>query len=279
VQSFGALHMNRLLAATSALAVLAAASQASAADLAARSAPVYTKAPEYVAVSNWTGWYIGGNVGYGWGNSDVIFGDNLDPGLTALGIPSQKLGNSVNGVFGGGQIGYNWQIGSIVTGLEADIQASGIKGTAQGPGAALFTPTPTETITASSESKLSWFGTVRGRLGVTVTPNLLLYGTGGLAYGEVSHSGNFVNTGDAIIIASPASLSQTKTGWAAGAGVEWMFSRGWSAKFEYLHVDLGGSSANGVSTFSGLPGIVSSIGYSWNNRFDTVRVGVNYHFN
>jgi outer membrane immunogenic protein len=276
--------MNRLLAATSALAVVASSSQVFAADLAPRSpAPVYTKAPVLAPVSNWSGWYVGGNVGYGWGNNDMSFGDV--PGTDASGILNQSLGGRSSGVFGGGQIGYNWQIGSIITGLEADIQGSGIKGSAQGAAAAQFILEDNETITASSESKLNWFGTVRGRLGVTVTPNLLLYGTGGLAYGEVSHSGNvtdrfpFEGGGTLITNSFPASLSETKVGWAAGAGVEWMFAHGWSAKFEYLHVDLGTSTISGNGVDSRAGPLDDSLRYSWNNHFDTVRAGVNYHFN
>ncbi|SHN76389.1 outer membrane protein [Bradyrhizobium erythrophlei] len=277
--------MKRLLAISSALAVLAITPQASAADLAARTAPVYTKAPEYApVVSSWAGLYIGGNVGYGWGNGDMTFGDAVGAPGTPFGILNQTLANRVNGVFGGAQIGYNWQMGSIVTGLEADIQGSGIKGTAQGPTATSFNLAADETITASSESKLNWFGTVRGRLGVTVTPNFLLYGTGGLAYGEVSHSGNvvdvFTSNGHPATDSFPTSVSQTKAGWAAGVGAEWMFTRGWSAKVEYLHIDLGSSSASGNFLFNGNPfSSVAPVAYSWNNRFDTVRFGVNYHFN
>ena len=274
--------MKRLLAA-SALSVIALASQANAADLAAR--PVYTKAPEFVpVVNNWSGWYIGGNVGYGWGNSDVTFGDLPGGTLGNLGVLNQTAGNGTSGVFGGGQVGYNWQMGSFLAGLEADIQGSGIKGTTQLTPAVNFNPLAGEVTTGSSESKLNWFGTVRGRLGVTAAPNFLLYGTGGLAYGEVNHSGNVQDFFPATLGDSghtfPASVTQTKTGWAAGAGAEWMFTRGWSAKVEYLHVDLGSSSAIGNHLQNGAPDTTfGPVGYSWNNRFDSVRAGVNYHFN
>src|SRR5205807_3676672 len=99
------------------------------------------------------------------------------------------LGARSTGVTGGAQLGYDWQIGSLVTGLEADIQGSDIKGSAREIAIVAETglPDPFGTV-LSSETKLSWFGTVRGRLGVTVTPDLLLYGTGGLAYGEVDAS-------------------------------------------------------------------------------------------
>jgi outer membrane immunogenic protein len=270
--------MKSLLVTASMLAVLAFTPQAFAADLPARSsAPVYTKAPEFAPVNSWTGWYIGGNVGYGWGNNDMAFGDATSGLPGASGVANQTLNGHVNGVVGGGQVGYNWQVGSFVAGLEADFQGSGVKGTAQSP-FALSVVIAGLTSIASSETTLNWFGTGRGRIGITVTPQLLLYGTGGLAYGEVSHVGNTIVSGAASQTAL-ASVSETKVGWAAGAGAEWMFTRGWSAKFEYLHTDFGSSSATGDTIFNGHLNSAVHVGYFWNNRFDTVRAGVNYHFN
>jgi outer membrane immunogenic protein len=185
------------------------------------------------------------------------------------------------GVTGGAQAGYNWQVGSLVTGLEADIQSSGIKGSARATPALAATGLPaTGGPLILSEQKLSWFGTVRGRLGVTVTPELLLYGTGGLAYGHVDAS---ANTRFPVIINNPdnqypASVSEPKVGWTAGAGAEWMFARNWSAKLEYLYVDLGSESAIANST-SNLVDPKFKVGYTWHTRENIARVGVNYHFN
>jgi outer membrane immunogenic protein len=247
-----------------------------AADLGART---FTKAPAVAPVTNWSGLYIGGNLGYGWGsgNTDVSF----LPTPAEFGFNNTTLGARSSGVIGGAQLGYNWQIGSLVTGLEADIQGSGIKDSARAnptfEGTAELDPNGV----LSSETKLAWFGTVRGRLGVTVTPDLLLYGTGGFAYGRVDASANtqFFN-GESLLAAS--SVSKTKVGWTAGAGAEWMFAHNWSAKLEYLYVDLGSESAIGnlASTDSQVvvnPG--SSIGYTWRFRENIARVGVNYHFN
>jgi outer membrane immunogenic protein len=188
------------------------------------------------------------------------------------------LGARSTGVTGGAQLGYNWQIGSLVTGLEADIQGSSIKGSARGTSILVSTGAPDPGGGILSEPKLSWFGTVRGRLGLTVTPDLLLYGTGGLAYGHVDASANsqFFDTG---ILQSefPASVSKTKVGWTAGAGAEWMLARNWSAKLEYLYVDLGSESAIGDA----VPVIDPQFkaGYTWRFRENIARVGVNYHFN
>jgi len=242
-----------------------------AADLGART---YTKAPAIAPVSNWSGLYVGGNLGYGWGdgNTDV----SLLPALAEFDLNNASLGARSSGVIGGAQLGYNWQIGSVVTGLEADIQGSGIKGSARANPTLVANGIPDPSSVLSSEQKLSWFGTVRGRLGVTVTPDLLLYGTGGLAYGRVDASANsqFFGVG---LREAPASVSKTKVGWAAGAGAEWMFARNWSAKLEYLYVDLGNESAFGDLTQVDNPRF--GVGYTWRFRENIARVGVNYHFN
>jgi outer membrane immunogenic protein len=257
---------------TAAFVALGSAS-ALAADLPSRG---YNKAPAMAPVSNWSGLYIGGNVGYGWGNGST----GILPSKANDFSAASALDSRLKGVFGGAQIGYNWQIGSIVTGFEADIQSSGMRGSARAALINLGGAGPGD-ITASTSSELSWFGTVRGRLGVTVTPDLLLYGTGGLAYGRVKASANVQIDDPPFLDTWPASISSsTKTGWAAGAGAEWMFARNWSAKVEYLHIDLGSSSATALDIVA--PGEVPLSGtttYSWNHRYDTLRVGVNYHFN
>jgi outer membrane immunogenic protein len=267
--------------ATAALASSAMSSSASAADLAP--APTYTKAPMISPATNWSGFYGGVNVGYGWGSNNMDFGDATPAPLVGdTGVAPQSLSGRSSGVIGGGQIGYNWQMGSLVTGLEADIQGSGIKGTAtKSPYAVTFTPDVGDTLLALSEQKLSWFATVRGRIGVTITPDLLVYGTGGLAFGEVDDTGNaqVLFPGNPTL-SHPAMTSQTKAGWAVGAGAEWMFARGWSAKVEYLHIDLGTASASGRESFNGVAdGATDAVAYHWHNTFDTVRAGVNYHFN
>src|ERR1700704_3056190 len=238
-----------------------------AADLGART---YTKAPAMMtAVGNWSGFYIGGNVGYGWGNGNTHFEDiPTTPGFIAGTTPT-TVGNRLNGVIGGGQIGYNWQMGSLVTGLEADIQGSAIKGSVETLVASLGSST------FSSDEKLSWFGTVRGRLGVTATPDVLLYATGGFAFGGVENSANLAFGSGSF----PGAVSKTKSGWTAGAGAEWMFARNWSAKLEYLYLDLGDSSvAAPLHRPSGAIQPAFTVGYTWKTQDHIVRAGVNYHF-
>jgi outer membrane immunogenic protein len=259
--------MKRIVLAT-ALVALGSAS-ALAADLPPRG---YNKAPAMAAATNWSGLYIGGNVGYGWGNGNTDF--TFLPAAAAESA-NATLDTKPEGVIGGAQIGYNWQMGSLVTGLEADIQGAGIKGTAA-PSQIIATDgganVPGDFL--SSNERLSWFGTVRGRLGVTVTPDLLLYATGGLAYGHVDASANAHFTNSTNPLDFPGSVSKTRAGWAAGAGTEWMFARNWSAKLEYLYVDLGSQSAIGNSSVDPL----FKVGYTWHTKENIVRAGVNYHF-
>jgi outer membrane immunogenic protein len=236
-----------------------------AADLGART---YTKAPAMMAaVSNWSGFYIGGNVGYGWGNGNT----DISPSVNGFNMTAVTVDSQPKGIIGGGQIGYNWQWGAIVSGFEADIQGSGVKGTTRTALTNSLGPT-----TALVGSELSWLGTLRGRFGVVVTPDLLLYGTGGLAYGKVSDSTNVTIADPPFNDTWPASTQQTKSGWVAGAGVEWMFTRGWSAKAEYLHVDLGSSSKNAKDEIT-VP-ISVTIKNTWQHQYEIVRLGLNYHF-
>jgi outer membrane immunogenic protein len=260
--------MKKIVLAT-VLAALGSAS-ALAADLGPRA---YTKAPMMAApVSTWQGFYIGGNVGYGWGDgkTDVSF----LPSQAAFGVANTTLSSNPQGVIGGAQIGYNWQTGIFITGFETDIQGSGIKGNAS-KGTLLFPSlAPVANSLLTTNEKLSWFGTVRGRLGITVTPAFLLYATGGFAYGQVENSANaqFGNGADNF----PASGSKTKVGWTAGAGGEWMFAPGWSAKFEYLYIDLGKASA--VADDVPVADPPFQLGYTWHTQENIVRAGVNYHF-
>ena len=222
-------------------------------------------------VTSWAGFYLGGNIGYGWGNGNLdatAVAPSLFPNAFLNADASRTLDPGSKGVIGGAQIGYNWQMGSLVTGVEADFQGSGIKGSAS---QSTLNPHPDSSGAIdgsfrSTEERLPWFGTVRGRLGVTITPDLLLYGTGGLAYGRVSNSANthvFDNDPDPPVpVDFPASVGKVKAGWAAG-----------------LHVDLGGVSAIGNASVPAAPtfgdGLVK---YTWQTRENIVRAGVNYHF-
>jgi outer membrane immunogenic protein len=136
-----------------------------------------------------------------------------------------------------------------------------------------------EGFSGTVEAKILWFGTVRGRAGVLVTPTILMYGTGGLAYGKVSVSSTITGTGlPAQPFGTTATTSvgdsETKFGWTLGAGVEGAFpnSSNWTWKLEYLYIDLGSLSGAGTDAIIGP--------YSWSAKItdNIVRVGVNYKF-
>jgi outer membrane immunogenic protein len=240
-------------------AVFDFASVASGADMPTK-APFY-KAPAAASVYNWTGFYVGGNVGYGWGTADntLSLSQQLDgPDSATLGATDS---NRIKGVIGGLQAGYNWQLApSWLAGVEADIQASGQKGTTV-YGATIIGPAATgnNAATLTDTNKLNWFGTVRGRLGVT-SDRWLVYATGGLAYGEVKVHGNAQPANNFSFVSNAPivwSDSATKVGWTIGAGVENALSGNWSWKVEYLYMDLGSVTANlsgGVGTHVGVPG-------------------------
>ncbi len=258
--------MNKLLFATAVFVMLGSTS-ALAADLGER---MPMKAPMGTAIPSWAGLYIGGNVGYGWGTgkTDVLEVENIANSPTA----SFSSDDKPKGAVGGAQIGYNWQMGALVTGIEADIQGSAIKGSNR-TGLPTFANAAPPTGFFSSSRELSWFGTVRGRLGFTLAPEFLLYGTGGLAYGGVHNTTNtFFSATDQL----SADIKETRVGWSAGAGAEWMFARNWSAKAEYLFLDVGNSSAKPLPT---LPGEVVRVTTTWHSQDHIVRAGVNYHFN
>lgn len=265
------------------LAAIVAAVAASGSALAADLAPNY-KAPvkAFAPVQTWDGFYVGGNVGYDWSQGSTgISAVSNDPtlvaplaALIAAGSLPAALSPSAKGVIGGAQFGYNWQVApQWLVGLETDFQGSDVKGSVtQGRVPVGFDPTST-TVTKG----LDWFGTVRGRVGVLVTPQWLLYGTGGFAYGQTKTSFSTTDlTGclaGATLCANGAS-SSTRTGWTAGAGAEVMFAPNWSFKAEYLYVDLGRRTLNvAASTF---PTIVYTTSTPF--REQIARVGVNYHF-
>jgi outer membrane immunogenic protein len=187
---------------------------AHAADLNYGRAPYTVNQP--LNAYSWAGPYLGGNLGYAWGSID-------------------NNPTSPSGVTGGVQGGYNWQSGPLVFGVEGDLEASG-----------------SDDRFAPWKFSNPWFGTVRGRVGYAIN-NVLFYGTGGLAFGELR--------GEAFGV----SETHTNAGWTAGVGAEYGFAPNWSAKIEYLFVDLSDSRF----TITGVQN-----GYS----FGLIRAGVNYHF-
>jgi outer membrane immunogenic protein len=275
--------MKRTLIAGAAFASLLAATNALAADL-----PVYSKAPAVAAVYDWTGFYIGTNLGYSWGRArtdGTAVGTQTVTSLVAPTVVTPVSGllsgrADVNGFIGGGQLGYNRQFGSWLAGLEGDIQFSNERAS----GDVVCTLGVTVCPTFTRDYKLDWFGTARGRVGFLPAERILLYATGGLAYGKFSGSSLIGVGGNAAAGINALDFGQwsfLRAGWTVGGGVEAALGGNWSIKFEYLYMDLGnvgGTTANNVISVNGRT--TTALTYVFNTRFtdNIARVGVNYKF-
>jgi outer membrane immunogenic protein len=167
----------------------------------------------------------------------------------------------------------------VVWGVEADIQGSGQKGSF-----AFVCPTgfcaPAAAVTDRLTEKLLWFGTVRGRVGFTVTPEVLAYATGGLAYGDVKRDITVNGMNGVTPVSALFSNSTTRAGWTVGAGVEGHIGGGWTAKLEYLYVDLGTfTTGRFVTPIVAPSGNFLATNFSSRVTDNIVRLGVNYKFN
>ena len=253
------------------------ASSAVAADLPTREpapAPVYS-AP----IFTWTGFYVGVNAGAAWGAGC----SNIRPGIVVAGWNNQACNGGDDGLFlGGAQIGYNWQSGSMVYGLEADLQAISNKN--GGSGAYVFGGglIPAGTYSIYGHRGPNLFGTVRARLGYAVD-RALFYVTGGLAYGSGSQSARVWYRSPAGGTANwTAGSSGDKVGWTLGAGIEYAVTNNWTVKAEYLYADLGNRNSIGTVCAGGNCAAFP-INYNWTggrnrSQYNVVRVGVNYLF-
>jgi outer membrane immunogenic protein len=282
------------IAAIAAASAITFTQNASAADLPVK-APV---AP--IASPNWTGFYIGLNtgadVGTGSASQDAVFSSTT---LGTNGLLSSSNHYSPYGWVVGGQLGYNKQISNWVVGVEADWQW-----TSQKAGSSACTPPVAIAFFGAgadgfgyclaADQKLTNFGTARARGGILTNENLLWYLTGGLAWGTVKENLTFAGSANPTIfpgalqpgpfLGSSVGFSTTKVGWTLGAGVETKLGGGWSAKLEYLFVDLGSvtetmaipiNPAFGPAFNTGGVATATSTAHVMDN---IVRVGLNYTF-
>jgi outer membrane immunogenic protein len=229
------------------------------------------KAPVKMAAYDWSGFYAGLNIGGSFGHVGTDW--------SFAGLAAGSTSHRIDGVVGGIQEGYNWQFGRFVVGMETDIQVTSQKGSASLSiaGAPPFTDSDTE--------KLPWFGTIRGRFGVTPVDRWLVYFTAGAAYGEIATDVTSVNTLAAPITVT-ANSNTVHTGWTVGGGVETALPGNWTGRLEYLHVDLGVTGGSCIIVTSGAssaacftaPG--SSLPFSTRITLtdEIVRFGFNYRF-
>jgi len=274
-----------------------AVTPASAADL-----PVKAPAPAAAPVWNWTGFYIGAHGGGAWGRADIAHSAIAAPpgfafpvdaaAVTAANSPQLKP----NGFIAGVHAGYSYQTGSFVWGLEGDLSYFRLRASTAGifpfpstlPGGLLGPPTLT--FTATTDISTDWLATVRPRLGVAAG-NALFYATGGLALTneKVNQLSGVLN--GAIL---SASISETRIGWAAGGGIEYMFSPNWTVRAEYLHLDFGTANGAGINAIpTGVlgnlpctasqavitgPGTYTGCSISSRLTAEVLKVGISYKF-
>ena len=284
--------LRRILLASASVAL---AGSALAADLPSQAPPSVYVQPAPI----WDGFYVGLNAGGAWGGGSAVtttdYPTSFFPGWNnelelSTALANTMLGTNKAAFTGGGQIGYNYTPSpNWLLGLETDFQGiAGANSTAATGAAGLFRfcdICSQETIPSVSTATkgIQYLGTVRGRIGYEFMPTMLVYATGGLAYGGVKSSTSiwqnnlFDGVPHTAGFASYGNYSNARDGWVVGGGGEWMFLPNWSLKAEYLHYDLGratygmGKLAFTV-LYASLP--LASTGFNGN----IVRAGINYHF-
>jgi outer membrane immunogenic protein len=242
-------------------ALIALGAPAFAADLPPPAPPprapaVYVPAPP---VYNWAGVYVGINGGYGFGSSEWTDPLNLS-GATSSGS------FHTNGGFVGGTLGVNFQADAFVFGVEGDWDWQALQGTSNSPFCAGVSTSATAAVPGglSCETKSDWIATFRARAGYAAD-RVLFYVTGGGAAGNVQVGLNTLPL-----------QSTTEFGWTAGAGIEWAFAANWTAKVEYLFVDLGNTTCNN-SASCGFDTVAANDSVKFTESM--IRAGVNFKFN
>lgn len=241
---------------------------------------------------DWTGYYVGANVGAVWGRSDVISGQGVPfpvftnaPGSIPFLITPAQIGTwpgvtgSASGVLGGGQAGYNWQSGQVVWGVEADFDGTGLHEKSSSV-LSRTSVSGTQTVTANFSANVDWIGTFRGRVGYA-WDRFMVYGTGGLAVAGTRLDTAYAEVQPATLTApapTTASSSNVTPGWTAGIGGEWAIDQAWSAGLEYRHTELATSGYNlGIVDAALIPFVGTTQGTA-HFTTDAVTARLNWHF-
>jgi outer membrane immunogenic protein len=249
-----------------ALALAAALQPSQAADLPYKM-PV--KAPMAEPVYNWYGFYIGGHIGYGWGSDPVNFTGATGgyvPLIASGSIPG-SIANNASGLVGGLQWGENYQFGAWILGIDSDFSWTDIKASQT-----FTSPAP---MTTTGSQKLEWLSTTRGRVGYLIQPNLMIFGSGGVADGKTQVTvSNFSGLPCTVPTAcAGVSANKTRWGWAAGAGIEYATGP-WLWRLEYLHYDLGSQTFTYSDTVTAANTLTTSTRFAG----DLVRGALSYKF-
>jgi outer membrane immunogenic protein len=261
-----------------AAAVALAVSGAYAADL-----PSQKYTPEapvvYAPAFTWTGFYVGVNAGYTWGDSGATYTYFSPTNAPLPAFPKGFLAlgsdNDQSGFTGGGQAGYNFQFNQFVLGVEGDINYIG---GSESKRFAAVDISGDQSFSAYNSGGVDWLGTLRARAGFAAD-QFLIYATGGLAFGGTDSSTSFAYFDNATFT-NPSTLawsgnsSDTGFGWTVGAGVEYAFTSNWTAKLEYLYYDLG----DNTYTLTDINGAGFTANIKQEYTGNIVRAGVNYKF-
>ena len=223
--------------------------------------------PAPVSYYRWEGGYVGGNLGYAFGQSDFGLVGFPEASFSGL-IPPVPTSTSAptSGFIGGVQAGYLYQIDAFVVGFEGDFSVTNVSGVASSSGTASGLG-----YGLNQQQKLPWVSTLRGRVGWAPNDQYMVYASGGLALGDVQTQSN-LDFGNGLTFSG--AREDIRAGWAAGVGVEYALSRSTSVTLDYLHFDLGNN------TVVGLPNVAASFEAHTSAalRGDILRVGYNYRF-
>ncbi len=247
--------------------------------------PALCWAGEPAPAGDWSGVYLGVNVGWDGAAPRSITTTDYDANKY-LNVPSDQedvgsLGNqqlTSDNFTGGGQVGCNWQAGDWVVGVETDFNVFNTHESVTR--AKKYVSAPTATLTLSSTVTTDWLWTLRPRVGYVIADRWLIYGTGGLTVTELE--ADFTLADDYAAVLSNAyehqNISKTRTGWAAGGGVEVALDRNWSVRSEYLYADLGTVKGEATDLFT--TGGYQSNTFQRSMEFTTqiARVSLNYKF-
>ncbi len=259
--------MKKILLGSVATGALVAAGSASAADLGTR--PVYKAAPPVVApipAFSWTGCFVGAHGGYAWAKNDIREQTTFSSGSAFSGSQSQDT----SGAIFGGQIGCDYQFATNwVVGIQGDLASARLP-------SGMFHSLQDTDESALLHFRTDWIASITGRVGVTGwLPRTLLYVRGGVAWVKNRYQ---INDLDALTIAGGSenvTISQTRTGWTIGGGIEYAIAPNWSVFAEFNHYDFGTKNLFHAATS---PGSTRSFDINTTQRIEAVRVGVNYRF-
>jgi outer membrane immunogenic protein len=227
-------------------------------------APAYAPAP--IAMFNWTGFYVGGQVGGAWASTTQTQVDATGAFLAGTVLNPTTPSGVLGGIYGG----YNYQINQMLVGIDADYSWVSLSG---GGATDIGNSGAAGGRTTNQSSNVKWLATVTGRLGYVINNNWLFFGKGGWAASGWNGSSTTINS-TTLAVTSNGSSSTNRNGWTLGTGVEWAFAAHWSAKLEYDYINFNTVSYNATDTSAA--GVVTTPAKTATSYMNIVKAGVAY---